>query len=798
MKTTILISIRNIVKNRVSSVIIIGGLAVAFACILLIYLYVAQEFNYNNFHVNKDKLFRIHITGNFADGTEHSSVYFEPELSRIIKENIPEIKRSTAFRIAHNPTLTFENHNFEEAVCITESDFFSMFSFRLNNGNAKEILKNPNEIVITTTLADKLKAVCNCSREELLGKTITFMNVKDLPFSISGIMDDPPKNSSIQFSALIPYANEKAFSQSNNWFGNSSLYYEIKDNASSNFANFQIAKVIKDHYKKLIKDLQENKILASYNSLKVNSLLIRDTYLNGIDTDYEQSNRKTTLYILLAIGVLILIIACSNFIMLSLGQTLNKLGAVGLRKAIGARSANIFSLFFTENAIITFVAMVLGVFLFVILLPIFNQLAKNGIYTGLINISQVLIFLITIMLLIVAISSLAPLLSLRKIQPSMLTSKKWSTGNRNGIIKTFVTIQYAISIILIILTLFVMRQTNYLKYKDLGFSSKNILNLRINHLEISEKLALRDILQSYSIVENLTLTDRNYVSGRSSNIIKNAQGNYTTRILNVDNNYISTLGLKIISGNNFEVTTGEQSIIINEKLQVLLGLKGDAVGRTIQMEGKDYLITGVVKDYHFDSMKEGIEPLVLLPKTRSGNKSKYIFIKYNPAHLAQLLPFIRSKWKEIAPGKEFDLKFWDEQLNNRYQSEEIWGKIVAYASLIAIILSSLGLFSLTIFLINRRTKEIGIRKVNGARTAEVMAMLNKDFIRWVAIAFVIACPIAWYAMHKWLQNFAYKTTLSWWVFAAAGVIALAIALLTVSWQSWRAARRNPVESLRYE
>lgn len=798
MKTTLLISVRNIIKSRVNSVIIIGGLAVAFACVLLIYLYVSQELSYNNFHANKNRIFRIHITGNFTDGTEHSAVYLDPELSKIIKENVPQIKRSTAFRIAHNPTMTFENRNFEENVCITEPDFFDMFSFNLIAGNKKEIFKDPSAIVITNGLANKLMAVCNCTRNQLLGKTITFMNIKDLSFSITGIMDNPPKNSSIQFSALIPYKYEKSFNKSDSWFGNSSIFYEINANASTNEAKAQITSTVKKYYKDLIKGLQDDKIIAGDNSFSINSVSIRNTHLNNVDSDYEQGNSKTTLYILSVIGFLILIIASSNFIMLSLGQSLNKTGDVGLRKAIGARNVNIFNLFFTENAVITITAIMLGIFLFITFLPVFNQLAKNGIYTELINIPQVVVFLIFISLSVITISSLVPLSSLRKVQPSMLTSKKWSMGNKNGLIQIFVTVQYTLSIGLIILTLFVVRQTYYLKNKDLGFSSKNILNLRIYHLETNEKLALRDALQSYPGIETLTLTDRDYVSGRSNNTIKSDQSNYTTRILNVDHNYIPTLGLKITSGNNFEENTGDQSIIINEKLQALLGLKGDVVGHSIQMDGKDYFITGVVKDYHFDSMKEEIEPLMLIPKTEKGNKSKYIFIKYNQAQLAQLLPFIRNKWKEIIPDKAFDLKFWDEQLNNRYQSEVIWSKIVAYASIIAVILSSLGLFSLTILIINKRTKEVGIRKVNGAQISEVMIMLNQYFIKWVVIAFVIACPLAWYTMHKWLENFAYKTSLSWWIFAIAGATALFIALLTVSWQSWRAATRNPVESLRYE
>lgn len=272
-----------------------------------------------------------------------------------------------------------------------------------------------------------------------------------------------------------------------------------------------------------------------------------------------------------------------------------------------------------------------------------------------------------------------------------------------------------------------------------------------------------------------------------------------TRILNVDNNYIPTLGLKLIRGENFrESNLNSKSVIVNEKLLADLGKKEDPIGNTIRMSGTVYQIIGVVKNFHYDSMEDEIMPLMLRPKTYNGERGNFMLLRYQPQQLASLLPFIRNTWEKIIPGKELDLNFWDEQLNNRYQSEEQWSQIIGYAAIIAIIISSLGLFGLTLLTVNTRTKEIGIRKINGAKIGEVMAMLNKDFVKWVVIAFIMATPMAYYVGRKWLQNFAYKTDLSWWIFALAGILALGIALLTVSWQSWKAATRNPVEALRYE
>ncbi|HKI90006.1 MAG TPA: FtsX-like permease family protein, partial [Draconibacterium sp.] len=327
----------------------------------------------------------------------------------------------------------------------------------------------------------------------------------------------------------------------------------------------------------------------------------------------------------------------------------------------------------------------------------------------------------------------------------------------------------------------------------------NIIDIRTYHLTNSEKLTLRDQLKSYPGIVNLTLTDRDYTGARSSNGIKKSGGeNITTRILNVDNNYIPTLKLNLIKGENFTEISGEKSIIVNQRLLAALDIEDNPIGSTVMMDGENYRIVGVVKDFHYDSMKEEIMPLILKPRTIKGDRGNFIFLRYHPKQLAKLLPFIKRSWKEIIPDKELDLNFWDEQLNNRYQLEEQWSKIIGYAAIIAIIISSLGLFGLTLMTVNTRKKEIGIRKINGARVSEVMTLLNKDFVKWVVISFVLTTPIAYYAVTKWLENFAYKTTLSWWIFALAGLLALGIALLTVSWQSWRAATRNPVEALRYE
>lgn len=801
MRNDIIYAIRNITKNKANSVITVTGLTVAFACLLLIFLYVTQEFSYNNFQANKDNIFRINYSVKHADGHLYNTVLLNSELSDILKEKVPQIQRSTAFRSAHGPTMIFEHHNLEEKLCITEHDFFEMFSFKVIYGNRNELLKNPDEVVITRSLADKLRAINSCSMEELLGKPVFFMNTKDQAFTISGILEDVPKNSSIQFSALIPYMYEENFSRSGNMFGNSAIYYEINPQEDAAGIEALVSSVVQNYYQDLVERFKGYKAFADTEDCFTPYMVsLSDTYLDPTGSDYELNTNKTSLFILSGIGFLILLIASINFIMLTLGQAFKKAGEVGIRNTLGAKKVNIFGIFFTKNLILSFVAFSFGASLCFLLLPTFKNLAPNEIYTDLINIPKITGFVMVCILIIALSTSIIPVLKLANIQPDLLSSKKLKIGKSNNATQIFVTLQYGLSILLIILTFSVLRQTSYMKYRDLGFSADNIIDLRIFQLSNSEKLVLRDRLKNYSGVENLTLTDRNYTGGRASEGVRNAKGeNIDTRILYVDGNYIPTLNLNIIQGENFtESSFGTKSVIINEKLLAALDLKDGPVGQQIMISGESYRVVGVVKDFHYDSMKEKIMPLVLNPRTFEGDRGNYILLRYHPDQLAELLPFIKSTWNEVVTDKELDLKFWNEQLNNRYEAEERWSRIIGYASIIAIIISSLGLFGLTLMAINIRKKEIGIRKINGAKVSEVLTMLNKDFVKWVVVAFLLATPLAYYVANKWLETFAYKTTLSWWIFALAGLLALGIALLTVSWQSWRAATRNPVEALRYE
>ena len=802
MKNNIQYAFRNIIKNKLNSIISIVGFSVASACIILIFLYLTQEFNYNNFHQEADKIYKINYKLTYENGVLERDALLDYQLSKIIKENIPQVEECTAIRGAHKPSITFQNEILEEDIYLTEADFFKIFTFELLLGNRDHLFENPNEIVITQSLASKFQAIHSCRIDSLIGLQVQFPRIENQSFVISGIMEDPPKNSSIQFSGLIPYryANDK-LPWSNTFFGKSSVFYKVDRTENAKIAEELVSKTVVDFYQESIKEYQSRKYLAETNDCFVPfSLPLNKIYLNYKKNDYEKNNNKNSLYILSVVGFLILFVACSNFVMLSLGQALRKVNNISIRMTLGAKPKHIFVQFFVENIILTLIAFVFGTLLAYELLPVMKMLTQNEVHLELISIPSFLLFLVTTIILIALITSLIQAVKLKKRYKQQLSSKAETAGKKIGPVQSFVMLQYILSIVLIALSIGIIKQTHFMKSKKLGFSSENVLNLRVYHLSEKEKRTLSDHIDAFPGIISHSFADRNYVSGRSMGYIKNSnEETIEARLLYVDHNYISTLNLEIIQGEDFKPELPNfESVIINKKLASFIKPEGEIAGESVSIYGQARRIIGVIDNFHFDSTKEPIKPLALILRTDFGKRSRFAFIKHKDEKKAESIQFITDTWDKVAPNKELDYKFWDEQLAARYQNEERWSLIITYSAMIAIIISSLGLFGLTILIINKRVKEIGVRKVNGAKTKEILKMLNGEFIKWVAFAFVIACPLTYYILNKWLSNFAYKTEISWWIFVLSGLIAVGIALITVSWQSWKAAKRNPVESLRYE
>lgn len=803
MKINLIYALRNIKNNPVNSLITIFGLSVAIACSLIIYFFVVQEFNYDSFHKNADRIYRINYKGRYVFG-DFKDVRVNPEVADLLKKDVPQIEKCAEYRYAFEQLATYNYNYFDVKTALASEDFFDMFSFTFIAGRPTKIFSGPFEAVITRKFADKLVGEKK-NYGELIGKSVEFpLNYNKESFRIVGIVKEIPQNSSIEFDVVVSGKTGRNFGGCDNNFGYTSVFYMVKPNANPRDAEKNVNEFTRKYYKTTVEQMQnDNQMLKTDDAFVPFVLPLKQTYLEGdINNCFEKSVNKKSFIILMTISGLILLIACSNYIILSLGQYLKKIGEVGVRKAMGASSSNIFGLFMSESFILTFLALVAGAFLCYTFIPIFENLAKTQIYIPLIDIRKAIVFCILLVVGIIIFTSIVPVLIFSKISPNQMAGKKLNVGNKNKISQIFVSFQYSLSIILIIVTLFIIRQSYFLKNQSLGLTSNNIIDVGIGKLDNNQKETFKTMVSEHPGVVSLTMSDRNFMNGSSDSFVDKGNGEQVDvfRFI-VDHDYIKTLGLKLIQGSDFTVsneTESDRTMIVNRKFTELFEIQDDPVGKVYQIAGVNFTIIGVVEDYHFFDMKTKIYPAMISCRKNFNNSYNNLLVRFNPQNLSGVIKHLKKCYEQIAPGKTFIYSFWDEKLNQRYDEEERWSRIVAYASVIAIIISSLGLFGLTILLINQRIKEIGVRKVNGAGSFEILFTIYKAFIVWLMGALIIAMPAGYYIVNKWLSNFPYKVAMSWWVFVLAGTIALLVALFTLSWQSWRAATRNPVESLRYE
>ena len=797
-------SFRNIKRNKLNAFITTVGLSIALASVLIIYLFVTQENSYNTFHENADRIYRLNYKIKLKDGEEGSSYLVNPELAKELKDKIPQIEHCSPFRLGYMAQFDLEDKYMKVKLGIAEQDFFDMFSFNLLYGNKKKLLLGPTDIVLTKSMAQKIANNNTTNLEELIGQSIKFTFLQDTRFTITGILEDIPKNSTLDFEAIIPYEHQDPFWQSNNGFGNSTVYYELKPDVEAEQANALIGDAVYEYYKTNIERGQKSNFLhPSKDCFQPFMLPLKNLYLDTtIDTSYELKGNKAQLRILTVVGILILFIAFSNYIILTIGQFFKKSGEIGVRKSIGGKDIDIFKMFLSENSVLITVSFLIGGLLSYFIIPVFNNISQSQIYFNLVNTNSLLVFSILSGIILITLTSVIPVFVFKKVKPIALATKNIFTGKKSGSSRVFVGVQYALTIVLIIATIVINKQTRFLKNKSLGFSEDNIISIDVPYLEQSKSVVLRDILKKQAGVLNVTLTNRNYFDGYSSCSFRVSDTEVMeTYNFKADNFFIPTLDLKILEGRNFsetEVTENNRSIIVNEEFVSRMGFKGSPVGQTVNGCGDDFTVIGVVNNYQYLTSRENIEPMILHARTDMGNPYSAVLVKYAPQNLDNVISAIKKGWKEIDTKEQLNYIFWDKELENRYQAEERLSKIIMYASIIAIIILTLGLFGLTVLISAQRTNEIGIRKVNGARIIEVVMLLNGDYLKWVFIAFLLACPSAWYILDLWLEDFAFKTDISWWTFALAGAVALIIALVTVSLQSWKAATRNPVEALRYE
>jgi putative ABC transport system permease protein len=487
--------------------------------------------------------------------------------------------------------------------------------------------------------------------------------------------------------------------------------------------------------------------------------------------------------------------------MLTIASTMNRMKDLGLMNVVGAQRGQILRHFIYECGLLTLLALILGVVLAKPLLPVFNKLVNTSLEFTLYQHWQSFLFLLLLLIVIVFISSIyVGIFLLRNNQPLRILRKDMISMRRHYFARYFVVLQYLITIVLLICSGLIVKQLKYMLEKDVGFEEDNIVVLNVD-FPYSRVLTLKEQLLQYSHIKDVSMSDRNFVSGSSSDGIKNKKGEIVhTRYLRIDHDYLQTFGLELLDGRNFqagEPIDSNTNVIVNETLVEQFELD-EPVGEVINLNAGELTVSiiGVVKDFHFDSMHDEIMPVMMI--VFPFNSIWAVFVKIDGKDVPGAIEQIEMAWNEVVPEFTIDYEFLPEMLDEQYNTEERWSRTTLYAAAIAILLSCLGLLGITSLLVARRVKEIGIRKANGATIWRIVRLLNLDILKWVGMAFVIACPIAWLIMNRWLQDFAYRTAISWWIYALAGVITFLVSLLAITGITWVAARQNPANTLRYE
>jgi len=786
------IAFRNLWRHKIFSFINIMGLAVGMTACFLIFLYVRFELSYDSFHTKGDRAYRI--TADIKTPTEVINADRPAwAVPPNIKEEFPEVE--SFVRIARDEILVKRGDiKFQETnAAWVDSAFFHVFDFKLIKGNSQTALRHPFSIVFSESAAKKY-----FGKENPMGQTIMITG-ESFPATVTGIMQDLPENSQIKADMLLSMTTrtQKLDSAADKQWGSYWPRAFILLKPGANSASLQ---------KKFPAFLEKRNGTEMKKSQMVPTLFlepIKDVYLYST-RDGQKKGNITNVYIFSIVAFFILLIACFNFINLTTARSAERAKEVGIRKVAGALKTQLSQQFIGESIILCLIAFILTFLLSWLLLPLFNQLAGKTVSSGIFENIPYLVVMLFAAIGIGLLAGIYPALVLSSFKPVVVLEGKFATGSRGIFLrKALVVAQFTISIGLIIATIIVYNQMSYMRNRDLGFNKDQMMVM--DTYGDKGKDAFKEALMGLPNVKSVAMSSSVPGSGNSGaySEIENTKGDLQIANLDlyfVDFDYINQFKIKMVAGRAFSgdyKTDTTQAMVLNEAAVKMFGYSSpqQAIGKRFKQWGREGKIIGVMKDFHFRSLQQPIKPLSMRIEPE-GNS--LVSVKLTGTNLPATISAIESKWKTFIPSRPFSYTFLDETFDEQYRSEERFGKLFLNFAILAIFISCLGLLGLASYSTIQRTKEIGIRKVLGASTTNIVNLLSKDFLGLIAISAVIAFPVAWFAMYKWLQDFAYRTGLSWWVFALAGILATLIALFTISFQAIKAAIANPVKSLRTE
>ena len=780
------IAIQSIQKNKIVTLITLFGLSIGLACTIIIALWAKYELSYDEFHENPQDLYKVAFSHEPSDF--HGYVLPAP-LALHLKEEYPDIKNTTVFWKWGNKKIINGENKILVVGSFVDPSFFSMFNFPFTNGSFSDAFSHPNSIVLTQSLAEKL-----FGNKNPVGNTVKVDS--DEEFVVTAVLEDIPTNSDMQFEFLLPYS--LVSEQLNSWdYKRLLVYVQLNKGIDYSDVNMKIANVI-------------NQFKPDWNN-QLYITPLTDCHLHNL----QGGGRIQYVYILSIVAFLILIIATFNIVNLTMASSDKRIKEIGLRKILGSSKKLLIIQFLFEAQILAMMALALALVFIELLLPTVNNLLNVNIVLSYNNYTILILFGFAALTGLISgfypasfLSSLRPIDLIKKtIRPfGSLNKNNYFPNTKKLSLKSgLVIFQFALTIILITGIIVITKQVYFMKQKDLGFNKEDILivhmqdELKSKYEIAKNKLLLMPEISSISTslapLTSWWMSDMPVWDGKQTDNIFDMGLNL------VDYDFDETIGIEVIEGRFLAKEYSKdasEGFVINEAAVEAMELKNPVGTKMSIFDGtsseQSGEIIGVIKNMHTESLHSEIKPFAF----RYSPSGSFMFIKLNSSSNSTIVQTIKDKIEQIAPNDIVELSFLEDELNSLYSSEETTESLIGYGSLIAIIISCLGLFGLSLYSLQKRIKEIGIRKVNGAAVSEILFMLNKDFVIWVAIAFVIAVPIAWYIMNSWLHNFVYRIELSWWIFALAGIIALLIALITVSFQTFKVARRNPVEALRYE
>jgi putative ABC transport system permease protein len=801
-------ALRNLWKNKGFSAINIAGLAIGLATCLLMIIYVVDELSYDRYNKKADRIYRLDGEIKFGDNHFILAAAPAPQGPAMIHD-YPEVEKQVRFRSNGGLLIRKGNQNIQEdKVIYADSSVFDVFTLPMIAGDPHKALLAPHTVVITEKIAKKYFNNVAAA----IGSTLLVSD--SINYKVTGVIRDMPLQSHFNYDFFVSIYENQQLNRSDQWLNNNfNTYVLLREGADAKKLEAKLPGMVLKYVGPLIKSA----VNMSMDDFNKGGGYVRFT-MTPLTAIHLHSNKTGELgpngsmqyvYIFSAIAAFILLIACVNFMNLSTAKSSNRAKEVGVRKVLGSLRPQLIFQFIMESILISLISMILALLIALALLPYFNQLAAKQMEIGLFTRPWLAPGLLGLVIVVGLLAGSYPALFLSSFRPIAVLKGIKSTGFRSGWLRnSLVVFQFGISIFLIVGTVVIYSQLNYIRTKELGFNRDHVLIIQNTNSLGNRIKAYRDELLGLQGVQGVTVSGFLPTADSRNNdvyFLSPAVDPKTAISLQswpVDEQYIPVLGMKIVAGRNFskEFPSDSTGLVINETAARMMGY-GDPINKNLYRfqdvdlkKLKVLHIVGVMKDFNFNSLREVVTPLGFMLDSDKGNMA----LRINSGNIPRLIAGAEEKWKDIAPGQPFAYSFMDDDFNALYRSEQRMGKISLSFSLLAIFIACLGLFGLTAYAAEQRTKEIGIRKVLGATVTNIIGLLSADFLKLVCLAALITFPFAWWAMHSWLQDFAYRIGISWKVFALAAVMAAGIALLTVSFQAFKAALANPVKSLRTE